>query len=625
MSRGALLALGLAVLVLGRACALGRELLAPLPGDEDYLLVEACARSVPALEESGWRFDARVRFPRHAPWPVRDLRVQLPQEMPGPLVGECWQYAARLSQPRDLAAWRVLLRDHLSGYARVDPGPLNRRIAGGAAGLDALRARLARRIADQVDDPAAAALLAALAVGVTGEVSTRQWQVFNATGITHLVAISGMHVTFLALLAMAAARCCWRWLAPCAWLPRRSLFAALVGVTLALLYALLSGFSVPAQRTVVMLATFLAASECARRTGPAWSVAVALAAVLLYDPMALLSAGLWLSFAAVLAIVMLAGSRLQPAAALPAAAQLQWLVSIALLPVTVAIFGSFSAIGLLANLLAIPLFTLLLVPPVLIATVCYLLPGVPAGACGDLLLRFAGWVATAMWPWLSRCADLPYALWHATPPWSWYLLALPATLLALLPLAPRMRLTALALLASVFLLRAPRPDPGSLWIDAQGQGASATLLLRTHGHLLLVGTGEVYRSDGRRFSRQLLPLLRASGYPRIDLWLPGNLTRDAQVALHLAAAELQVDRVVPATGRGVPPEFEPCVPARWRWDGIDFELRAAGDGCLLAVALGQQQLVLDRTVLQAANAGDGNTPLVFSASGLSLRATFLRL
>jgi hypothetical protein len=135
----------------------------------------------------------------------------------------------------------------------------------------------------------------------------------------------------------------------------------------------------------------------------------------------------------------------------------------------------------------------------------------------------------------------------------------------------------------------------------------------------------VYRSDGRRFSRQLLPLLRASGYPRIDLWLPGNLTRDAQVALHLAAAELQVDRVVPATGRGVPPEFEPCVPARWRWDGIDFELRAAGDGCLLAVALGQQQLVLDRTVLQAANAGDGNTPLVFSASGLSLRATFLRL
>jgi hypothetical protein len=131
MSRRTLLAVGLCVLILGRALALGRELLAPLPGDEDYLLVEACVRSVPALEESGWRFDARVRFLRHAEWPVRYLRVQLPQEMPGPLVGECWQYAARVSQPRELAAQRVLLRDHLGGYARVDPGPLNRRIAAG--------------------------------------------------------------------------------------------------------------------------------------------------------------------------------------------------------------------------------------------------------------------------------------------------------------------------------------------------------------------------------------------------------------------------------------------------------------------------------------------------------------
>jgi competence protein ComEC len=626
MSRGVLLALGLGLLVLARAHSLGRELLAPLPGDDDHLLVEACVRSVPALEESGWRFDARLRFLRHAQWPVRDLRVQLPAEMPGPEVGECWQYAARLSQPRELAARRVLLRDHLSGYARVDPGPLNRRIAAGGGGLDALRARLARRIADRVEDPAAAALLAALAVGVTGEVSTRQWQVFNATGITHLVAISGMHVTFLALLAMVAARHCWRRLAPRPWLPRRAAFAALAGVTLALLYALLSGFSVPAQRTVVMLAAFLGARECARRTGAAWSVGVALVAVLLYDPMAVLGAGFWLSFAAVIAIVLLAGARLRQAAMLPAAVQLQWLVSITLLPVTVAIFGSFSAMGLLANLLAIPLFTLLLVPPVLLATVCCLLPGATAAWCADLLLWLAGRVATAMWPALSWCADLPGALWHATPPWSWYLLALPAALLALLPLAPRMRIAGLALLASAFLLRAPRPAAGELWIDARGQGAAATLLLRTRQHLLLVGTGEVYRSDGRRLARQLLPLLRASGYPRIDLWLPGNLTRDAQVALRLAAAELQVQRVLLEPGKDVPPEFHPCAAASWRWDGINFELRDAGDGCRLVVASGARELVLgeDRG-MQAGAHSSSNASFKFSDNGLSLRATFLRL
>ncbi len=89
---------------------------------------------------------------------------------------------------------------------------------------------------------------------------------------------------------------------------------------------------------------------------------MALVAVLLYDPMAVFSAGFWLSFGAVLAIVVLAGGRLQTAAPLPAAIGLQWQVSMALLPVTIAIFGTFSAAGLIANLIAIPAFTLLLVP-----------------------------------------------------------------------------------------------------------------------------------------------------------------------------------------------------------------------------------------------------------------------
>ncbi len=598
MSRSLLPAILLATLSVGRGLLLAHALAAPLPGGGDYLLVEACARSIPAFDDPGWVFDARVRFLQHPEWPSRDLRMQLP-EGPAqagavivPQVGECWQYAARLSSPRTGAARRALWRDHLSGYARVDPGPLSRRIAPGSDGLDHLRAGLARRIADQIADPSAAALLAALAVGVTAEVSTRQWQVFNATGITHLVAISGMHVTFLALLAMAAARHAWRWFAPRAWLPRRSIFEAVVGCVFA---ALLSGFSVPAQRTVAMLVALLGTRECARRLRPAWSIAAALAMVLLYDPLAVLSAGFWLSFGAVSALVLVAGARLQGAAPVPELAGLQWLVGMALLPATLAIFGTFSAAGLVVNLIAIPAFTLLLVPPILIATVCYLLPAVPAAYCGDMLVRLAGAVATLLWPGLAWCADLPDALWHAVPPWSWYVLSIPAVLLVSLPLARRVRVAAFTLLASVFLLRAPKPPVGELWIDARGQGAAMTFLLRTHAHLLLLGTGEVHDSRGRRFARQLLPQLRAAGYPRIDLWLPGTLTRDAQSALLLAAAQMPVASVIPAA-RKPPPEFEPCSAASWNWDGVDFELRAGADGreCTLAMVRGNERLVIDR-------------------------------
>ena len=628
MSRGVWVAAGLAVLVLGRGLLLGHQLLAPLPTLDDHVLVQACAGSIPEISEAGWSVDARVGFLRHPEWPVRKLRLQLPAALPAPAVGECWRYAARLARPRNASGVVALLRNHLAGYARVDDSPLNQRMTDGTRGLTALRAQLARRIADQVVDPAAAALLAALAVGVTGDMTARQWQVFNATGITHLVAISGMHVTFFALLAMAAARRIWARLAPRSWLPRRSAFASATGCLLALLYALLAGFSVPAQRTVVMLVAFLGARECARRTAPAWSVAAALCAVLWFDPMAMLSAGFWLSFAAVAAIVLLMGGRLHPPAPLRAALQLQWVVSIALLPVTVAIFGSFPAGGVLVNLVAIPVFSLLLVPPVLMATACYLLPGTLAAWCGSALLKLAGWMAAMFWPCLSWCADLPGVLWHADPPWSWYVLAVPAALLAWLPVSGRLRIAALGLLCSVFMLRAPRPARGELWIDAQGQGASATLMLRTHEHLLLLGAGETYGSGGRRFARYLLPDLRAAGYARLDLWLPGALTRDVQAALKLAAAELPVQLAMVPPAVEAPPEMQTCRAQHWRWEGIAFGLRGSDDGrhCVLTAEAGGHRIevtgsdpgTLALPITDAAH-------LVLDDSGLAMRPALIGL
>ncbi len=591
--RSLLLAIVLLV-TLCRGLLMAQRLLAPLPDVEHRLLVEACVRSLPALQEAGWRFDAQVGFPRHPEWAARVLRLQLPAAAPGPVVGECWQYMAQLDAPQDARGRIALLRDHVSGYARVTEGALNRRIEPAHGSLAALRARIASRIADCVADPSAAALLAALAVGVTGEVSARQWQVFNATGITHLIAISGMHVTFFAMFTMAAARWLWRRTAPWPGMPRREGFAVCVGVLLALLYALLSGFSVPAQRTVVMLAAFLGMQQCARRTRPAWSVVVALVAVLAWDPLAVFAAGFWLSFGAVIAIVVVAGGRLQQGAPLAAALRLQCVVSIALLPMTVAIFGSFSMVGLLANLLAIPVFTLLLVPLVLFATACHLLPWTHAAWCADALAQLAGWVAAALWPLLCWCADLPGALWHATPPVGWYLLALPAVVIVLLPVARSARLLALALLGSAFLLHEPRPRAGELWIDLAGEGTSATALLRTRSRLLLWGTGEVYGSGGRRFARVLLPRLRAAGYPAIDLWLPGNLTRDTRAALRQAAAQLQVRHAQLSPGRDLPPEFSACSVARWEWDGIIFETRPAQSGrhCLLNAILGMQRVEL---------------------------------
>jgi competence protein ComEC len=562
---------------------------------DERQLVVARITAVPTRGDGGWQCEAWLQFPRARQWPAQRARLALPTTLRAPHAGERWQYLVQFRpQTTDFrhdARRRALLRDHISSTARVIASPLNRLLGASPAPVSRLRAHVAARIAARVADPSAAGLLQALAVGVTGDVSRRQWQVFNALGITHLVAISGMHVTFFGWVSMIAARGLWRRLPVMQCCLRRESFAAAVGVAMALGYALLSGFSVPAQRTVVMLAAFLLARQCARATRPAWSVGVSLAAVLLFDPLAGLSAGFWLSFAAVAAIVLLAGARLQTPAPLSAAVLVQWVVTVALLPVTVAIFGTFSAIGPLANALAIPLFTFLLVPPMLLATAGYLIPWAPLHGMADQLVDGAAWLATHAWPALAQWADLPGALWQAWVPAIWFALSAPLVLLLLLPGTAMLRACAGALLASVFLLRAPRPAGGELWVDVHSVGRAPAAMLRTEHHLLLFGTGETYGSAGRRFESVLAPLLMRSGYRAIDLWLPGRTSRDNTAALVAGAALMPVQRVewpveVPGLAR--------CTARSWQWDAVLFtvEPSVSGRDCQLrAVAHGRTMLL----------------------------------
>ncbi|HMA12147.1 MAG TPA: ComEC/Rec2 family competence protein [Steroidobacteraceae bacterium] len=556
-------------------------------------LVVARIDSIPVAQGAGWQYDALVE-PVSPPRPAL-MRVRISHAgAQAPRSGERWQLLLQFDTPAAGAVAdarrRVLLRDHVSATARVRGSPLNLRLASAGASIDGLRLAVAGRIQARVHDPSAAALLAALAVGVTGDVSALQWRVFSATGITHLVAISGMHVTFFALLCMAMARMCWRrwsWLAARC---RRESFAAAVGVVLAFAYALLSGFSVPAQRTALMLTVFLLARGCGRQVAPLWSVAASLVAVLLLDPLAVLSAGFWLSFCAVASIILIAGGRLHPPGALRAAALVQWVVTLALLPVTAALFGTVSAAGPLVNAAAIPLFTFALVPPVLVATALYVVPLGAAHWCADHLVDVAAWAAGLAWPWLVRAAQLPGALLSADVSWPWLLLAVPSVVLALAPLPVSMRLGALALLCCGLLARPARPEAGSLDVVMFDVGASRAVLLRTFNHQLLLGTGEGFGTGGRRFERDVLPELHRSRGGALDIVLD-RADRDSLQALSMARARLPLRQAIAGSARPAP-ELLPCADGQWHWDGVRFIRRATRDGCWVGVHVGGQLLLV---------------------------------
>ena len=563
---------------------------------EERYLVVAEVTGIPRVTASSTQFDAQLRFPRDASRLPQQARLSWPG--PGGRVvraGEQWQLAVRLRPPREpynpgaVDLERNYLRDHIQAVGSVIASPLNRRQARAPWSLVALRERLASRISAAVSDPASGALLAALAVGATGEVTREQWRIFNATGITHLVAISGMHVTLFAVVAMAAARRLWAVAARLGLRARRDRFAATAGIALATGYALLAGFSVPTQRTLIMLSAWLLLRECGRASRPSASLAIAIAVVVVLDPFAVLSAGFWLSFIAVAAIIGIAGGRIVPQGSLQAAITVQWAVFVALLPVTLAIFGSVSLAGLLVNVAAIPAFTFALVPAALGATAMLLcLPAAWSGPLSALVLRVAAWGADLLAPWLARAADHSHALWLASPPVWWFALSVPAVLCLLLPWPPRLRW--LGLCALLPLLGAGRrAGEGELVATVLDVGQATAVLVETAHHALLYGTGDGFRSRGGAVERIVLPTLRAGGLQNLDVVLLPRLDRDAGDGLTALLAGLPVSRVLAASAAGpgsLPPEVAPCAGAvPWEWEGWQFDLlQDPAQGCVLKVS-----------------------------------------
>jgi len=572
-------------------------------------LVVARVLSIPERSGDELRFVAELRPARSQPQdatatavePVWPMRARLLWRRGPPVaVGETWQLLvdlAALTRARNPGqGWfdQQALRAGLHAGGTVLESRLMQRLQSAPPSIDTLRAWLSARIRAQIAERDSAALLVALAVGDTQYVSREQWRVFNAVGITHLVAISGLHVTLFSMLSAAAVRRIWSWV-PGLWRHlRREHCAALTGVVTACAYALLSGFSVPAQRTLLMLATWHALRCLARPAAVAPALAVALLCVLAIDPLAPLGAGFWLSFVAV-AVLMHASPAIPPEPvgdtagpvlrAVNSALELwrtQWRVALGLLPVTLAVFGSASIAGLYVNLLAIPLFSFALVPLILLSLP--LLPLWPDGA--HLLLQLAASIASVAMPWLGRAAGWEFALWRLQAPVWAVLLAVPAVWLLLLPGRWFVRGTACLALLPLLWPRDSAPRPGEFSATVLDAGRGQAIVLRTAQHALLYDNGEHWGSDGAITRELVLPALRAARLREVDRVLMPQLDNDRGAGLAALAAELRV-RHWQADGADAerPPEFAPCVRGeRWQWDGVQFESLLEGE-CALRITV----------------------------------------
>ena len=440
---------------------------------------------------------------------------------------------------------------------------------------------LARLGSSDPDDPQAlrtAGVVAALVTGDQRAIDRADWDVFRATGVSHLMSISGLHITLFAWLAAAGVGALWRrsdglclrWPAP---------WAALVGgVLLAAAYALFSGWGVPAQRTVSMLVVAALLRLSGRRWPWPHAWLLTCAAVVLPDPWALWQPGFWLSFVAV--AVLFASSAVQHSAMDTGAASAiwasaggrfatllreQWVVTLALTPLTLLLFGQVSLVGLLANLLAIPWVTLVVTPLAF------------AGVLWAPLWQAAGWSVQALGLVLQPLAALPGATaWVAAAPLWAGLAAVAGGVLLALRLPWQVRSLAAVLWLPVLLWQAPRPAPGSFELLALDVGQGNAVLVRTARHALLYDTGPSHSATSDAGARALVPLLRALG-ERLDLVMLSHRDSDHTGGAVAVLAQQPQAQLLGSLEAGHPLEalraVRPCQAGqRWQWDGVDFEV-----------------------------------------------------
>ena len=434
---------------------------------------------------------------------------------------------------------------------------------------------------------------------------------FRNTGVAHLMSISGLHITMLGWLGGAAVGALWRRSERAALLVPTPAAARWGGLGIAWLYALLAGWGVPAQRTVVMLA----ATAALRGAGLDWPAAlVALAAMLpvtLLDPWALLQPGFWLSFAAVGLLMASAPARPRacgpaadtpPARPRPAAGEAglpaaprpgapgalvhaagalagrvgqelrggvraQVVATMGLAPLTLVAFQQVSPAGLLANLVAEPWVTLVVTPLTLLGV---MLP--PLWTLAALALKPLLW-------WLAWLARWPFASVHVASAPAWSLAAgLAGGAILMLPLPWRVRGLGLAMLPPLLWPFVERPRDGRFELVAADVGQGTAVLVRTRAHLLLFDTGPRLGDDNDAGRRLLLPLLQARGEPRVDMLVLSHADAD-----HVGGAQSLIDRMPVLALRsslapGNPLRANPiphaaCLAGQaWRWDGVSFTL-----------------------------------------------------
>ena len=597
------------------------------------LEVVGVVAGLPAVSERGVRFEfevesAQAKLPSKIllSWfrsPLAPGADAVPAVLDSGIhAAERWRFTVRLRAPHgnfnphgfDYEAWLTERGIGATGYVRPKTNPQRLGMRGSLADrIEQAREDVRDRFKRLLGETPAAGILAALAVGDQRSISSEEWRLFNRTGVTHLMSISGLHVTLISGLFAWLASALWRRVpALVLALPARKV-AALAAIVAALGYTLIAGFAVPAQRTFWMVTVVALALWSGRISSPVRTLALALGVVVVLDPWAVLAPGTWLSFGAVVLIFYVAVARsneVEKLRWLKQALRTQWAVTLGLAPAALFLFSQISIVGPLANAIAIPLVSFAVTPLALAAAVLPI----------EFLAQLAAWMIEQMMQFLEWCAALPAAVWqqHVPAPWA-IALSLVGVAWMLAPRGVPWRGCGLACLAPAVMIPPALPLQGEAWITTLDVGQGLAVVVRTATRTLLYDAGPQFSGGTDSGERVIAPYLRAYGVGRVDTLIVTHHDIDHAGGAASVVENFEVDALWSSLPRAHPllstvADTKPCRSGvEWEWDGVRFALLhpAAGDpaprkvndlSCVLRIAAGARSMLLTGDIERASEA-----------------------
>jgi competence protein ComEC len=525
--------------------------------------------------------------------------------------GEHWQLTLRLKQTHgmsnpggfDYESW--LFQQGIGATGYVKTAESNHKLASAPNyAINTLRQSLLSQLNTHIGTSPNLGLIEGLTTGIRRNINKQQWQTLRASGTSHLLAISGLHIGLAAAIGFFCFKYLWSLRAKNLLLLPAIEFAALGAASLALFYAALAGFSIPTQRALIMVIVVLLGILSRKPPTSPSLLAISLLIILALNPFAVLSAGFWLSFSAVALILFVSQNKVPNP-------RWHWLkihglLAFGLSPFLLFFFLQTSLIAPIANIIAIPFISLIIVPLLLLASILLWL----FEPLGIVMLHLADYLLSLFWPILNYLAVVPYANYSVQAIPFYYILSLAVgTVLLLAPRGFPAKWLGVLGFAPLLLFTPPHPDKNEFLFTLLDVGQGLAAVIQTYSHTLVFDTGPKFGESFNTGTAVIQPFLQSRGIRKIDTLIISHGDND-----HIGGAlplinQVSVNTILTSITNKLPNSL-PCYsgPA-WHWDGVYFEVLSPNQhdvdsknnlSCVLKVSNNQGSVLLTGDIEKAA-------------------------